>query len=261
METAGLGTLRDTQCEAVAVQLEALKVLSNLIHQSTVVQTYCCQNGLLPKLFNRIEAHNEEKCVSSQLRVFELRLVFLLTALCPEQRDIARQNYRGVGVLCAALQGIIFAADKGEGALAEAECELLSEVLKVTFSLTVSVGDSEEAQLIELALALNRLCRLGYRSSLWQEKVVSHCINVVTNMEGRLGPLERLLRGPQLQQTAEPDVLFMGATVNTLKSFLSLLTKRLTTSSNLKEDITPLLSVLYNMAKAIRPARYTTIRH
>ena len=39
------------------VSLEAAKVLSNLIHQSSVVQSFCSTNGFLARILAKIQLH------------------------------------------------------------------------------------------------------------------------------------------------------------------------------------------------------------
>ena len=62
------------------VALDAAKVLSNLLHQSPVVQTYCTTNGFLSKLLSRIKNHTS-LCISEhQIKVnpsFHLRMLHI----------------------------------------------------------------------------------------------------------------------------------------------------------------------------------------
>ena len=89
--------------------------------------------------------------------------------------------------------------------------------------------------------------------------VVNNCINVVTNMEGRRASLVELSKPTDIQLPMEADI--MGeedAVMNSVCSFLDFLATKLELNgvgSTLKEDITPVLSVLYNMARALRPVR------
>merc|ERR1719228_3153917 len=98
METPG------TPVQDEKVALEAAKVLSNLLHQSSVVQSYCSNNGFLSKILSKIQYHTTISIVNHQIKVFDFRLIFLFTALCPEQRDIAKHNHSGLEVLRDAIQ-------------------------------------------------------------------------------------------------------------------------------------------------------------
>ena len=88
---------------------------------------------------------------------------------------------------------------------------------------------------------------------------MNNCINVVTNLEGRRTPLEELLRSTDIQLPMQADVMGEeGAVLNSVCSFVDFLAEKLELNgvgSTLKEDITPVLSVLYNMARALRPVR------
>ena len=82
-------------------------------------------------------------------QVFDLRLLFLFTALCPDQRDIAKHNHDGVLVLREAIQvrnksvsepirlfypqAILEGkATMDEPCLDSEECAVICEMLKVT---------------------------------------------------------------------------------------------------------------------------------
>jgi len=242
------------------VALDAAKVLSNLLHQSPVVQTYCTTNGFLSKLLSRIKNHASLGISEHQIKVFDLRLLFLFTALCPDQRDIAKHNHNGVLLLQEAIQAILEGkATMDEPCLDSEECAVICEMLKVIFNLTVNCKLEDESDLAKVASTVNRLLRITIKDVKVRTIVVNNCINVVTNMEGRRASLVELLKPTDIQLPMEADI--MGeedAVMNSVCSFLDFLATKLELNgvgSTLKEDITPVLSVLYNMARALRPVR------
>jgi len=143
------------------VALDAAKVLSNLLHQSPVVQTYCTTNGFLSKLLSRIKNHSTLGIVEHQIKVFDLRLVFLFTALCPDQRDIAKHNHDGVLALQQSIQTVLEGkATMDEPCLEVEESAVICETLKVIFNLTVNCKPEDESDLKMVAATVNRLLRI-----------------------------------------------------------------------------------------------------
>ena len=82
--------------------------------------------------------------------MFDLRLLFLFTALCPDQRDIAKHNHDGVLLLQQAVQVVSHPSLSGvflfqavlegkatmdEPCLDNEECAVICEMLKVIFDL------------------------------------------------------------------------------------------------------------------------------
>ena len=61
--------------------LDAAKVLSNLLHQSPVVQTYCTTNGFLSKLLSRIKNHASLGISEHQIKVTFPNLNCLIVVL------------------------------------------------------------------------------------------------------------------------------------------------------------------------------------
>ena len=151
------------------------------------------------------------------------------------------------------------AAFQDEPSLGVEECAVVCEMLKVIFNLTVNCKEEDEGELREVATTVNRLLRITIVDFDARMKVVNNCINVVTNMEGRVEVLGELTRPTDIQLPAEPDLMALeGCVVNTAQAFVAFLGHRMEhtgAGSTLKEDITPVLSVLYNLARALRPVR------
>jgi len=239
------------------VVLESLKVLSNLLHQSCVVQSYCTKNGFLSKILAKIKLH--PKAGNNQSKIFDFRLLFLFTALCPEQREIAKYNHQGLSTLREALEEILGAKyDMEEPSLDEEDCSIICEILKVVFNLTVDSKTEETRDLTLLSGTLNRILRVKINNFDQKLKVVNNCINVITNMEAKVEAFKALVEPSDILLPAEPDMTFEGIVVNTIQSFLDFLTHKIDNTlpgSTLKEDITPCLSVLWNISRSLRLVR------
>jgi len=246
---------------ASKVVLESLKVFSNLLHQSCVVQSYCTKNGFLSKILTKVTNHSKSGKQNKQSQIFDFRLLFLFTALCPEQRDVAKYNHEGLKVLREALEDILSEkSEMEEPYLAEEDCSVICEILKVVFNLTVETKTDETKDLILVAATLNRVLRINTNTKDFdlQLKVVNNCINVITNMEGKVDAFKALLEPSDILLPAEPDVRYEGSVINTIQSFLDFLTHKIDNTlpgSTLKEDITPCLSVLWNISRSLRLVR------
>ena len=191
--------------------------------------------------------------------MFDFRLLFLFTALCPEQRDIAKYNHDGLNTLREALEDILSAKfDMEEPSLDEEDCTIICEILKVVFNLTVDSKAEETRDLTLLASTLNRILRVKINNFDQKLKVVNNCINVITNMESKVDAFKALVEPSDILLPAEPDMIYEGIVVNTIQSFLDFLTHKIDNTlpgSTLKEDITPCLSVLWNISRSLRLVR------
>lgn len=249
----------DGDGDAAKVVLESLKVLSNLLHQSCVVQSYCTKNGFLSRILAKIKNHSKCSKQSSQSNIFDFRLLFLFTALCPEQRDIAKYNHDGLNTLREAIEDILSAKyNMEEPSLDEEDSLVICEVLKVVFNLTVDSKTEETRDLTLLSKTLNRILRIKIVDFDQKLKVVNNCINVITNMEGKVEAFKALVEPSDILLPAEPDIVYEGIVVNTVQSFLDFLTHKIDNTlpgSTLKEDITPCLSVLWNISRSLRLVR------
>ena len=199
------------------VNVESLKVLSNLMHGSRQVQSYCAQFGFLSKLLDKISSYSSLPS-SNDAKIFDCRLLFLFTALLPEQRNIARHNLDAVNILLGVLQTVLAAPEVGQE-----DGSVVCEVLKVLFNISVNSTQEDTEELRAIARRCRDLVRMKIADSETSQKVVSNVMNVVTNMEGRLEPLHDLLETSELGQPAEQDVTSHGVVVNVLESFLQLL--------------------------------------
>ena len=61
-------------------------------------------------------------------QTFDFRLLFLFTALCPEQRDVARHNHEAVEIQLKVIRDII---KDGQESVSNESTLVIGEVLKV----------------------------------------------------------------------------------------------------------------------------------
>ena len=199
------------------VSLESLKVLSNLLQQSPVVQSLCTKNGFLSKLLSKISQYSDLS-EAYESKMFDMRLLFLFTALCPEQRDIAWHNHHGVDSLVRVLATALVSG------LQQTTVDVVCEALKVVFNLTVNSSQEDTAELVSVASVVKNIVRVRVVGDQdVRMKLVSNVINVVTNFDGRQEPLNALLKTTDLTNPAEEDKHHQDVVVNVLDSFLEYL--------------------------------------
>ena len=199
------------------VNVESLKVLSNLMHGCVRVQSYCSNQGFLSKLLDKISSYSDSSS-SEEAKIFDCRLLFLFTALRPEQRELARHNLQAVDILLNVVKSVLSKPELTAG-----DGVVMCEVLKVLFNISVHSTPEDTAELVTIASSLRDLIRMKSDEAETQQKIVCNVVNVVTNMEGRPEALQELLEPSLLSQPAEPDVHSQGVVVNVLESFLQLL--------------------------------------
>ncbi|NXU59128.1 RIC8A protein, partial [Turnix velox] len=150
------------------VILESLKCLCNIVFSSPRAQELTAQAQLVVGLARRIKLYNERN-LPHQLKFFDLRLLFLLTALRVEVRQQLAQELRGISLMTDTLEltlGVKWldpyevSSEGGLGPpLPRQETERAMEILKVLFNITFDSSKREEdAALYRHLGALLRHC-------------------------------------------------------------------------------------------------------
>lgn len=132
--------------------LESLKCLCNLVLSSPQAQALAAEARLVVRLAQRVGLHGESS-FPHEVQLFDLRLLFLLTALRPEVRQQLFQELQGVPLLAEALQ-LTLGAGPGQSPperLPPQQTERAMEVLKVLFNITF---DSVRREVDEVRAAL-----------------------------------------------------------------------------------------------------------
>ncbi|KAK2520510.1 Ric8a [Columba livia] len=153
------------------VILESLKCLCNIVFSSPRAQELTAEARLVVGLAERIKLYNE-RSLPHDVKFFDLRLLFLLTALRVDVRQQLAQELRGIGLMTDTLEltlGVKW-LDPYEVATEEAllpplprqETERAMEILKVLFNITFDSSkrevDEEDAALYRHLGALLRHC-------------------------------------------------------------------------------------------------------
>ncbi|XP_071832002.1 chaperone Ric-8A-like [Apostichopus japonicus] len=174
---------------------EAQKCLCNLIYLSTKVQRICGEsNECTANLLARVKQYHNA-AITEDMKFFDMRFLFLLTALCPNLRNRVRSEYNGVAILTDLLESSCFglreAAAGGSTTLSEPDqlnekqtdmaCEILKAVFNTIIHATVGqiVGESDDVMRKQGQL-LRRLLMAESISDDKTDELSSQTINVLT---------------------------------------------------------------------------------
>lgn len=176
------------------VSAEALKALCNLVFQSTKCQELCLTNATLEGIIKRLRTYREQN-VDYDLQLFDMKLLFLITALNPDVRVKLRDDLHGLTYLVETLDMLIKKPKGDDGlpttsnqALATEEVNLVVEILKVLFNVTVrnetsiATEEEEEGQFRRLAIVLHDLLLCRATSVDKHIELQSNAINLLTNL-------------------------------------------------------------------------------
>ncbi|KAG8176562.1 hypothetical protein JTE90_010773 [Oedothorax gibbosus] len=237
------------------VIVEAQKCLCNLIYNSKFVQGSCCNNGCIEGILLRLRTYKDPD-FPHDVKFFDMRMLFLLTALCAEIRPKVRSELHGLIYLMEVLDLILkdslevkVDTSKEGHCLRDSEVDMACEVLKCLFNLTVSVekGDmeeEEEAHYMRLVSILHDILLSDTKSAEKKEELQSHTIDLLTTMP--MSTYEELLT-PVLRPEDEKDnpMVFEGMDMEAVGILLSFLERRLEKpNKTYKEILSPILTTL-----------------
>lgn len=270
------------------VMVEAQKSMCNLIYNSTTAQRICCNNGCVEGIVVRMKTYKEPD-LPHEVKFFDMRMLFLLTALCADIRPKLRNELHGLTYLVEILDLILKSCSERQGSapgfhhrsfrrgnlgrgatkkdenpcLEDNEVALACEVLKILFNLTVHVDknnldEEEEAHFLRLVSILHDILICPTQTTEKREELQSHTVNLLTNMPPDC--YEELLT-PQTEVAGSDDELgkdyeYDGHNMEAIVAMLDFLINRLDKpDANLKETLSPILHALSECARANRTIR------
>lgn len=134
---------------------------------------------------------NRDHNIEFELQYFDMKLLFLITALNPNVRTKVRDDYHGLTYLVETLDLIIKEHVDGSGVdnlLTDHQVDLLGEILKVLFNITVrsetsvATEEEEEIQFRRLAVVLHDLLLCRATTKEKQIELCSNTVNLLTNV-------------------------------------------------------------------------------
>uniref|UniRef100_A0A668RTR5 Synembryn n=1 Tax=Oreochromis aureus TaxID=47969 RepID=A0A668RTR5_OREAU len=214
--------------------------------------------GLIERVSSSVSWSNP-----SSAQFYELRFMFLMTALRPELSTQLKQE-GGVSILTAALESCLEVQWKDQY-----ECVLdpqaqpisletsqrVTEILKILFNITHSTHkqdpSEDDAALYRHLVAILRLCLM--RKCLLSEdtdELQGHTVNLLSALP--LQCLDVLLTVP-----LEPDSeQCEGVNMDCVHTLLMFMERRLEAGDKIKEKLTPILNLLTESCRAHRETRH-----
>ncbi|KAL4617829.1 synembryn-A-like [Arapaima gigas] len=241
---------------------EAMKALCNVVYNSNWAQKRASELSFLPGLLARL-ARTTQAAAPPSGQFYELRLLFLLTALRPELRA-QLQKEGGVSLLTAALEKCLSVQwrnlheavlDPTVPPISTDVSQRAIEILKILFSVTYSNRkqqlDNEGAALYRhLAAVLRHCLLLSCEKEECTEELQSHVVNLLSVLP--LHCLDVLLSVP----LSEGSLQCEGFNMDCVHALMLFMEKQLNKSEKLKERLTPVLSLLTESCRAHRQTRH-----
>ncbi|GCB77257.1 hypothetical protein scyTo_0017579, partial [Scyliorhinus torazame] len=230
----------------VDVIVEALKCLCNVVFNSPAAQAIGAESYMVLGLAERLKLYNGRD-LTHEVKFFDCRLLFLLTAL---RLDIRRQlghELRGVSLLTDALESTLSVrwSDMYEVAtdgppLARHQTDCAMEILKILFNITFDLNKrevDEREQHPNWACACESVC-MGVHTVNLLGNLPLMCLDVLLIPRVQLGSVE-----------------YLGMNMDAVNLLLEFLEKRLDRGHKLRETLTPALNLLTESARAHRETR------
>ncbi|XP_031141301.1 synembryn-A isoform X2 [Sander lucioperca] len=248
---------------------EALKSICNILLHKQTGQVIAADLQLIKGVAERLKQCHDP-IWNHEVRFFDLRLTFLLTALRVDVRAQLAQELHGISLLGNHLEATLGLswADTLETAragledvppeqlppLSRQQIELAMEILKILFNITFDTTkrkvDEEEAAGYRHLGAILRHCLMSHADGEERtEEFHSHVVHLLGNLP--LPCLDVLLM-PKVQQGS---IEYMGVNMDAVNMLLEYMEKRLDGGHKLKETLLPSLNLLTESARIHRETR------
>ncbi|XP_052268308.1 synembryn-A-like [Dreissena polymorpha] len=243
------------------VTIEAQKCLCNLIFNSVQAQAACSKNGCVEGIVQRLKTYKDPD-LQFDIKFFDMRLLFLLTALCADTRPKIRFELHGFTYMIEVIDLMLRDAEGRSEGLTDQEVDLCSEILKILFNLTVTVDrnnldEEEDAHMMRLVCVLRDLLLCNTVSKDKREGILSHTVNLLINMprdcyEELLAPMNE----GEVSGLENKEVEYDGKNMEAIVILLNFLHERMDRpTKSLKESLTPILHCLCETCRANRSIR------
>ncbi|XP_026207928.1 synembryn-A [Anabas testudineus] len=252
-----------------AQRKEAMKVLCNVVYNSTWAQERFSALRLMCGLIERVSSSVSCSSPSSlSVQFYELRLMFLMTALRPELSTQLKQE-GGVSILTAALDSCLeiqwkdqyeCALDPAAPPISLEASQRIVEILKILFNITFSTHRQEpsedDAALYRHLVAILRLC-LMKKCTLSEDtdELQGHTVNLLSALP--LQCLDVLLTVPLAPDSEQCQ----GVNMDCVHTLLMFMERRLESGDKIKEKLTPILNLLTESCRAHRETRQYIRKH
>ncbi|KAH8386637.1 hypothetical protein KR093_001633 [Drosophila rubida] len=167
-----------------AIMAEALKCLCNLIYQSGDCRRQCLRQHALDAVVKRLSAVSSMHTYPSTLEYYDMKLLFLLTALDSAARTRLQIDLNGVTYMTRWLDDKM--SVEPSASFTDEQLNTICELLKVMFTVTSTPDkcpNESEIQSLHMTSVLRVvLLRFGSLANERERAVVTHAINLLTNI-------------------------------------------------------------------------------
>ncbi|XP_072757592.1 chaperone Ric-8 [Anoplolepis gracilipes] len=227
-----------------AVTIESLKLLCNLLFNSVKVQQSKVLISSLPYLIDRIKNYTIN--VPHNVKLFDIRILFLLTALNISTRDIVKTDLCGDICLIKIIEEFVTQNDNRTTVAKNEEIIVICEVLKVLFNLYIHSDDTaveDQEKYRNLVLILYKL--LVFKYSQQQDDLESNVINLLTVIPSSCyTPIIQLVKSNDCKNVCQ------NMDMSAICVLLKFLDQRLDCKTNLIENVSPVITALIRLVKS-----------
>ncbi|EZA54229.1 Synembryn-A [Ooceraea biroi] len=238
----------EKQISYTTVTIESLKLLCNLLYNSVKVQQSDVVISCLPYLIDRVGNYNND--VPHDVKLFDIRILFLITALNTSTRNIIKNDIRGDVCLIKILEDFVAQNKDSETvAVQTEEITILCEVLKVLFNLYIhsdSVAIEDQEKYRNLELILSKLLTFKYAQQ--QDDLESFVVNLFTVIP--FSHPTPIIQSTESKNAHDNTIMYGDADMSTICVLLKFLDKRLDCKTRVVENISPVITALIRLVKA-----------
>ncbi|XP_002739687.1 chaperone Ric-8A-like [Saccoglossus kowalevskii] len=253
------------------VTIEAQKCLCNLVFNSDAVQRICSSDSTcVEAVIARMKLYKGTD-INADIKFFDMRLLFLLTALCSHIRPRFGNDVAALLLLLETLESTTQSDDCSETdnetiyhMMSDRDANLAMEVLKTLFNVSMGakrgeLDEEEETLYVQLGGICRALLLSKTSTDEKTEELQSHTVNLLTNMPNCCiqeltpeCPDEGAAGGKMVHE------IYLGRNIDAgivLKQFLEKRLERGGKGCRLVESLTPILSALHAICKANKSIR------
>ncbi|XP_038213394.1 synembryn-A [Zerene cesonia] len=260
--------ITENEMPSKEIAVEALKCLCNIAFNSEVARALCAHTSMAQGLVARLRSYKEIP-YKEDIIIFDMKLLFILTALRQDIRAKIKNELHGMDYLISCLGELVSESLKvGEEAsggsqqviLNDQQVAIACEILKTQFNMMYHSGPEEpvtaeeEAMCLKLMPVLTSL--LMAETHTWEKlmELHSNIANLLTSVPSEF--YEYL--SPKCNDGEQVKHLYDGRNMEAIHGLLQLMQHRLTitTSTSVQyENLSPILTVLNKSARSVRAQR------
>lgn len=264
IKLAGLEHTQSSRKETshFGITVEALKCLCNVVFNSEMAQQLSMDFKVAIGICERLKMHRD-KNLAHEVKFFDLRLLFLLSALRMDIRTRLKDDLQGLQLLTDVLENkldiqwsekYVVAGNFRSHPLSDVQTDFAIEALKVLFNVTYDCSQKQiDEDLVHryryLTAILCHSLLLNTQSENKTEEFHSHTINLLNNIP--VSSLD-LLFSPSIECGT---IDYNGKKMDAVEVLLAFMEKRIDRGTNLKEGLTPVLSVLTECSRIHKDMR------